>query len=216
MGNLKISWAIYKVALLAFVVAFGIFWFLLRVGALDSEPATGKLPISQVVCGLALLMCFFGFFLYAKVKGVEDCHEAFQPARLLPYVTFLVVVPSLLYPYYLLQIVDTIESSRAEYRPVLESKLEQMKKDALDKSVTIEQRREKADRYHIETNEKIHFLDETGERRFLEPTDASKTYDQEFQDVQNTVKALYKFWLLSGLASFLFAVTATFLFFRYR
>jgi len=123
-GNLKISWATYKVALIAFVVAFGIFWFLLRVGALDSEPSSSQLPISQVVCGIALLMCFFGFFLYAKVKGVEDCYEAFQPARLLPYVTLLVVVPSLIYPYALLQIVDVLESSKAEYLPVLESKLE--------------------------------------------------------------------------------------------
>lgn len=156
-----------------------------------------------------------GFF-YAKIKGVEDCYEALQPSRLLPYVTFLVVVPSIIYPYVLLQIVDVLESSKAEYLPVLESKLEQMKKDALDKGVPIEQRREKADRYHKETNEKILFLDETGERRFLEPTDASKAYDKEFQEVQNSVEALYRFWLLSGLASFLFAVTATFLYFRYR
>ena len=90
-----------------------------------------------------------------------------------------------------------------------------MKKDALDKSVPIEQRRKKADRYHKETNEKILFLDETGERRFFEPTDASKAYDKEFQEVQNSVEALYRFWLLSGLTSVLFATTATFLYFRF-
>jgi hypothetical protein len=62
-GNLKISWATYKVVLVAFVVAFGTFWFLSRVGLLDQEPSSSEPPIVKIVSGIALLMCLFGVFL---------------------------------------------------------------------------------------------------------------------------------------------------------
>ena len=213
---MKISWATYKVVFIGFFVVYGTFQILESTGTLDPEPPFAVRATLVFLCDQILLFGLFCFLLYAKIKGVADCHKLFTPSRWLPLVTFLVAFSFVIHFVPFLQIAYVLQSTTAEYRPVLESKLEQMKKDALDKGVPIEKRREKADRYHIETNEKILFLDETGKRRFLAPTAASKAYDKEFKDVQNSVDVLYRFLLLPGLASFLLAGTATFLYFRYR
>ena len=213
---MKISWTAYKVVLITFVVVYGIFGSLLSAGLLDQDPSSSEPPIVKFVIGIALQICLFGFFLYAKTKGVENCHKALTPARLLPHVTLWVVTASVIYTVTLIGITYVLESTKAEYVPVLESRLEQMRKNALDKNVLIEERRENADRYHRETNKKIPFLDETGERSFLEPTEASKAYDKEFQEAQDSVDTLHRFFLFSGLTASLFAATATFLYFRNR
>ena len=147
---------------------------------------------------------------------MENCHKVLTPKRLFPYVTVWVVSLSMISAVTWMQVFYVLESIEAKYTSVLEPKFEQMKKDALDKGVPIEKRREKADRYHKETNEKIPFLDETGKIRLLEPTTASKEYDKEFQEVQNSVNSLYRFLWLSGLANLLFAAIATVFYFLSR
>jgi hypothetical protein len=167
--------------------------------------------LSITLPGLSL----FFFLLYADNKIKIDEKNRFAPSKLLPMVSFWLILGSILYSL-LMSIVYIHGQSLTDKFERQEKFAIYYKKTSLDDKQSAEKRLNAASEYYIHYGEDINYLDENNQKKLYLPDKSANKERMKVVKTKKESRTLKTFILSSSLISLLTGLIVTIFYLRHR
>ena len=199
----------YKAVLLVFAGLFVLSHFI------NNQFDTQQLDIINFLSITLLGLSLFFFLLYADNKIKIDEKNRFAPSKLLPMVSFWLILASILYSLFT-SIVYIDWQSLTDKCERQENFAVYYKKTSLDDKQSAEKRLNAASEYYIHYEENINYLDENNQKKLYIPDKSANKERMKVVKTKKESRSLRTFMLSSSLISLLTGLIVTIFYLRHR